>query len=179
MDFGLLIIRAVLGAFVAAHGIQKLTYLWGGGGLDAAAAEFKADGFRGGRVTAVVAGGTQVAAGLALIAGLLTPAASAGILGVMATATGVKLRAGFWSQDGGFEYPLFLAALAVATAWTGPGRYSLDQLAGLTGVWSAAVSTAATVGGIGSALVLRIALHGGAPATATATTTPSPAGRQA
>ena len=161
MDIGLLIIRVVLGAFVAAHGIQKLTHLWGGGGLAASAAEFSADGFRGGRVTAVLAGGTQVAAGGAMIVGLLTPAASAGILGVMATATGVKLRAGFWSQDGGFEYPLFLAALAVATAWTGPGRYSLDQLAGLTRWWNPAVSVAATAAGIGSALVLRIALHRG------------------
>jgi len=177
MDLGLLIIRIVLGAFVAAHGIQKLTHLWGGGGLDASAAEFRADGFRGGRVTAVLAGGTQVAAGLAMIGGLLTPAASAGILGVMATATGVKLRAGFWSQDGGFEYPLFLAALAVATAWTGPGRYSLDRLAGLTGSWTAAVSAAATVLGIGSALVLRIALHRGAPAAAPST--PHPTGRPA
>jgi putative oxidoreductase len=177
MDLGLLIIRTVLGAFVAAHGVQKLTYMWGGGGLDAAAAEFSADGFRGGRATAVLAGGTQVAAGLAMVGGLLTPAASAGILGVMATATGVKLRAGFWSQDGGFEYPLFLAILAVATAWAGPGRYSLDQLAGLIGWWTPAVSAAATVVGIGSALVLRIALY--RAASADAPTTPNPTGRPA
>jgi putative oxidoreductase len=158
VDIGLLILRIALGTFVGAHGLQKTTYLWGGDGIAGSAREFQADGFRGGRLTAVMAGGTQIAAGAALIAGLLTPAAAAGVLGVMTVATTVKLRAGFWTQNGGFEYPLLLAVLAVVVAWTGPGRYSLDELIGLNGQW-AWVSAAATVAGIGAALLLRASLH--------------------
>jgi putative oxidoreductase len=158
MNIGLLILRIALGAFVGAHGIQKMTHLWGGDGVAGSAREFRADGFRGGRLTAVMAGGTQIAAGAALIVGLLSPVAAAGVLGVMTVATTVKLQAGFWSQDGGFEYPLLLAVLAVVVAWSGPGRYSLDQLIGMNGHW-AWVSAAATVAGIGAALLLRVFLH--------------------
>jgi putative oxidoreductase len=161
MNVGLLVLRAVLGAFVAAHGIQKLSRFWGGEGIAVSAAEFRADGFRGGLLTALMAGGTQIVAGFALIAGLLTPAAAAGVLGVMTVATTVKLKVGFWSQDGGFEYPLLLAILAVVVAWTGPGDYSLDHLIGFTGSWSYWVSGAATVAGVGAALLLRLVLHRG------------------
>jgi putative oxidoreductase len=159
MDIGLLVLRVALGAFVAAHGIQKLSHFWGGEGVAASAAELRADGFRGGLLTALMAGGTQIAAGFALIIGLLTPAAAAGVLGVMTVATTVNLRVGFWSQDGGFEYPLFLAVLAVVVAWTGPGRYSLDRFIGLSGHWNNWVSATATLVGIGAALLLRAVLH--------------------
>ena len=164
VDLGLLVLRLVLGGFVAAHGIQKLTYWWGGTGLVGSTAEFRADGFMGGVWTALLAGLTQVGAGALLVLGLLTPAAAAGIIGVMTVATTVKVRVGFWSQDGGFEYPLFLALLGVGLSWTGPGGWSLDRVVGLTGyladhdvaTW---VSLAATVLGIGAALLLRVVLH--------------------
>nr|WP_277602102.1 DoxX family protein [Nocardioides sp. KC13] len=154
-----MVLRVVLGGFVAAHGIQKLTYWWGGTGLTGSTQEFRDDGFLGGVWTALLAGLTQVGAGVLLIGGLLTPAAATGVIGVMTVATTVKLRSGFWSQDGGFEYPLFLAALGVVVAWTGPGSWSVDEIVGLTAYWIPAVSLAATVGGIGAALLLRLALH--------------------
>jgi hypothetical protein len=90
-----------------------------GGGLAAATREFRDDGFAGGAITAVIAGGTQIAAGFGVALGLLTPLAGAGIIGVMTVAAKVKLTVGFWSQDGGYEYPLFLALLADPA---GPGR---------------------------------------------------------
>jgi putative oxidoreductase len=77
MDIGLLVLRVALGAVVAAHGIQKLSPFWGCKGAAASAAECRADGFRGGLLTGLMAGGTQIAAGRALIIGLLTPGASA------------------------------------------------------------------------------------------------------
>ena len=159
MAIGLLIIRVVLGALVAVHGIRKATRLWGGGGLDASSAEFRADGFVGGRVTAFIASGTQIAAGIALVAGLLTPLASAGVITVMGIATIVKLGHGFWSQDGGYEYPLFLTVLGVAVAWTGPGALSLDAALGLSGFWVAGVSIAATLAGIVGAALTYLVLH--------------------
>ena len=33
---------------------------------------------------------------------------------------------GFWSRDGGYEYPLALLGGSVAIALTGPGGWSLD-----------------------------------------------------
>jgi putative oxidoreductase len=159
MDVGLLILRVVLGGFVAAHGIQKMTHLWGGGGLAGATREFRDDGFAGGAVTALMAGGTQIAAGFGVGVGLLTPLAAAGIIGVMTVATTVKLKVGFWAQDGGFEYPLFLALLADVLVWTGPGRFSVDRAAGLTADWNIWVSVGATVVGFGAALLMRAALH--------------------
>ncbi|MFF1635566.1 DoxX family protein [Leifsonia sp. NPDC058248] len=159
MDIGLLIVRVVLGAFVAVHGIQKTTYLWGGGGLEASSAEFRADGFAGGKATAFIAAGTQIAAGAALVLGLLTPLASAGVIAVMSIATIVKLRRGFWSQDGGYEYPLFLTALGVAVAWTGPGAISLDGVLGLSALWVPVVSIAATLAGLAGAAATYVVLH--------------------
>jgi putative oxidoreductase len=165
MAIGLLIVRVVLGAFVAAHGIQKATHLWGGGGLEASSAEFRADGFAGGKVTAFIAAGTQIAAGVALVAGLLTPLASAGVIAVMGIATIVKFGSGFWSQNGGYEYPLFLTVLGVAVAWTGPGALSLDVALGLSGFWVAGVSIAAMLAGIVGAALAYLVLHRGSSVT--------------
>jgi putative oxidoreductase len=62
---------------------------------------------------------------------------------------------GFFTQNGGYEYPLLLAMVALAIACSGPGGWSLDHLAGwsLAGAaWGAgafvlaAVSSAAVVG---------------------------------
>jgi putative oxidoreductase len=159
MTTGLLILRVVLGGYVAAHGIQKLTHYWGGGGVAASIQEFRSDGFAGGIWTALAAGLTQIGAGVLLVVGLATPLAAAGLIGVMTIATTVKLHVGFWSQDGGFEYPSLLAFLAVVVAWTGPGGWSLDRVLGLTPHWTDWVGAAATVVGIGAALGMRLVLH--------------------
>lgn len=163
LDIGLLVIRVVLGGFVAAHGLQKLTYWAGGTGLTGSTQEFRDDGFLGGVWTALLVGLTQVGAGALLIIGLATPAAAAGVIGVMTVATTVKLSVGFWSQDGGYEYPLFLAMLGIALTWTGPGEWSLDRVVGITDVLNGnvaiCVSAAATVIGVGAALLLRLVLH--------------------
>jgi putative oxidoreductase len=47
------------------------------------------------------------------------------MLTAIATAHWTK---GFFNQDGGDEFPLLMAATALAVAFTGPGRYSLDRL---------------------------------------------------
>ncbi|MEX2046798.1 MAG: hypothetical protein WEE03_06510 [Chloroflexota bacterium] len=39
---------------------------------------------------------------------------------------------GFWAGDGGWEFPVPLAAGALAVALIGNGRYSLDAVLGLT-----------------------------------------------
>ncbi|RFA12239.1 hypothetical protein B7R22_16550 [Subtercola boreus] len=73
---GLLLLRVVIGALLAGHGVQKVSRQLGGRGLDGGAAEFAADGFRGGRLTALAAGVSQLGSGLFLAFGALTPVAA-------------------------------------------------------------------------------------------------------
>ncbi|MFE5563410.1 DoxX family protein [Amycolatopsis japonica] len=164
LTIGIAVVRVVLGAFVAAHGVQKLTHFWGGGGLAASTKEFQDDGFVGGKFTAFAAGGVQVAGGTLLIAGFLTPLASAMVIGPMVVATTVKAPVGFWSQDGGYEYPLFLALLGIGVAFTGPGAFSFDHATGLSawygqGAWSWVPPVAATAAGVFGGLGARVLLH--------------------
>ena len=157
MNTGILILRLVVGLLVAGHGIQKVTPWLGGHGLSGGVEEFRGDGFRGGTATALVAGGSQIGSGLLLAAGLLTPIAAVGAMGVMTVAVTVKRHKGLWAQDDGYEYPLVLVALAAVLALTGPGRFSLDAVIHLPSpAWAAPAAIAA---GIGSGLATRAVLH--------------------
>ncbi|MFC8508091.1 DoxX family protein [Streptomyces sp. NPDC057411] len=157
MDTGILILRLLVGLLVAGHGVQKVSSHLGGRGLAGGAEEFRADGFRGGVLTALAAGGGQIGSGLLLAAGLLTPLAATGTIGVMTVALTVKWRHGLWVQNDGYEYPLVLIGTA-ALAATGPGAWSLDAALGLTPypLWWAALALAA---GLGSGLITRLVLH--------------------
>ncbi|MEV6246442.1 DoxX family membrane protein [Streptomyces sp. NPDC051742] len=158
MDTGILVLRLLVGLLVAGHGVQKVSSHLGGRGLEGGTEEFRADGFRGGALTALAAGGGQIGSGLLLAAGLLTPLAVTGVIGVMTVALTVKWRHGLWVQNDGYEYPLVLVVTAAALAATGPGAWSLDAVLGLTPypVWWAAVALAA---GLGSGLLTRLVLH--------------------
>ncbi|MEU9294917.1 DoxX family protein [Streptomyces sp. NPDC048266] len=166
MDTGLLLLRLLMGLLVAGHGVQKISSHLGGRGLDGGTEEFRADGFRGGALTALAAGGGQIGSGLLLAAGFLTPLAATGAIGVMTVALTVKRRHGLWVQNDGYEYPLVLIGTAAALAATGPGAWSLDAALGLVPypLWWAAL---ALVAGLGSGLLTRLVLHRPpAPATA-------------
>ncbi|WP_328787212.1 MULTISPECIES: DoxX family protein [unclassified Streptomyces] len=164
MDTGILMLRLLVGLLVAAHGVQKVSRHLGGKGLDGGAREFRADGFRGGVLTALAAGGGQIGSGLLLAAGLLTPLAATGVIGVMTVALTVKWPGGLWVQNDGYEYPLVLIVSAAALAATGPGALSLDAAIGLTPYplwWTAPVLAA----GVGSGLLTRLVLHRAPAAT--------------
>ncbi|WP_423834623.1 DoxX family protein [Streptomyces manipurensis] len=158
MDTGLLLLRLLVGLLIAGHGVQKISSHLGGTGLQGGAREFRADGFRGGALTALAAGAGQIGSGLLLACGLLTPLAATGAIGVMTVALTVKWPNGLWVQDDGYEYPLVLIGTAAALAATGPGNWSLDRLLGLAPypLWWTAVVLAA---GVGSGLLTRLVLH--------------------
>jgi putative oxidoreductase len=123
-DFGLLILRLVLGLTMAAHGYNKF---FGKGGLAGTAGWFDSMGMKPGMFHARVAATTEMAAGLGLAAGLLTPIPAAGFVSLMFVAAWtVHRRNGFFIVKEGWEYNLVLAVAAVAVATTGAGRLSLD-----------------------------------------------------
>jgi len=131
VNTGLLVLRFVFGLLLVGHGGQKLFGLFGGPGLDGVGGFFHALGFRPGKPMAIVAGASEAGAGVLLVLGLLTPLASAAVIGTLVVAGSVHWAAGLWAQNSGFELPLLYVTAAGALAFTGPGVYSLDNALGL------------------------------------------------
>jgi putative oxidoreductase len=154
VDAGLLFTRLALGGVLFAHGAQKLFGWFGGHGLDGTAAAFDQMGFRPGRTSALAAGVGEAGGGALIVAGLATPAAGAAAVGTMAVAAAVHAPAGFFAQQGGYEYPALLGTAAAALAVAGPGRLSLDAAVGhrLNRPWMAAFGLVA--GAVGAAVVI-------------------------
>jgi putative oxidoreductase len=151
MTFGLLLIRLAVGVILAAHGTQKLFGWFGGWGIEGTGNAFAQMGFVPGRRSAILAGVAEAGSGLLLVLGAATPFAAAMAAGVMLVAiVGVHLKQGFFSTQGGYEFPMLLGVAALSLAFTGPGQASLDALLGLhaAGVeWGAGALLAAVVGG--------------------------------
>ncbi|WP_179469699.1 DoxX family protein [Mycolicibacterium vinylchloridicum] len=121
---GLLLLRVVLGLTMAAHGYNKF---FGGGRIKGTAGWFESIGMKPGTFHARVAASTEMAAGIGLAVGLLTPVPAAGFVALMLVAAWtVHRHNGFFIVKEGWEYNLVLAAAAVALAATGAGKYSLD-----------------------------------------------------
>ncbi|EFQ82486.1 DoxX family protein [Aeromicrobium marinum DSM 15272] len=149
-DLAALVLRVVLGATFVLHGWN---HGFGAGGLAGTASWFEGIGLRWPRFQAAVSTYLELAAGIALVVGLFTPAAAAACIGVMATAFFTVHRSnGFFIFKEGYEYVLVIAASLTALAMVGPGRYSLDDAFGLElagweyGVGAFAVGVAGAVG---------------------------------
>ena len=148
-DTALLVLRVVLGLTMAAHGYNKF---FGKGGLKGTAGWFDSMGMKPGMFHARVAATTEIAAGLGLAVGLLTPIPAAGFVALMFVAAWTVHKAnGFFIVKDGYEYNLILAVTAVAIAGTGPGRYSLDHLLFPGADWLSGWSGLAIAVGLGLA----------------------------
>jgi putative oxidoreductase len=139
MAYGLLLLRVVAGLTIAAHGVQKLFGWFGGGGPRGTAGFFENLRFRPALLLAVLAGLGETG-GLLFAAGFLTPLAAVGMTVVMLNAIAVvHWSKGFFNSNGGLEFPLSLATIAVSVAAIGPGRFSVDRAIGwddnISGVW--------------------------------------------
>jgi putative oxidoreductase len=139
MSYGLLLLRVVVGGTMFSHGAQKLFGWFGGHGLRGTAGFFGSLGWRPPLLMAFLAGLGE-ASGLTFAFGFLTPLAALAIAVVMLNAIiAVHWKNGFFNGNGGLEFPLVLATVAIAVAATGPGRFSIDRALhwddNLSGVW--------------------------------------------
>jgi putative oxidoreductase len=139
MSYGILLLRVVAGATIASHGTQKLFGWFGGGGPRGTAGFFGGMGFRAPLAMAVLAGLGE-SGGVLFALGLLTPLAALGMATVMLVAIWtVHWKNGFFTGNGGLEFPFLLGTIAVVVAATGPGRFSLDRALhiddNLSGLW--------------------------------------------
>ncbi len=131
-DVALLVLRLVLGGVFVAHGAQKLFGSFGGPGIEGTTGFHEQLGIEPARPMAVLAGLTEFLGGILVVAGFLTPLAALALIGVMAVAVlTVNLKNGFFAANGGYEYNLVLAAVALALVLAGGGAYGLDAALGI------------------------------------------------
>lgn len=123
-SIGLAALRIVLGVVFIAHGAQKFAQ-----GIPGTAQAFAGMGVPLAEVAAPLVAGLELVGGVLLVLGVATRvlglllAVDMVVAGLLAHTT-----AGFFAQDGGFEYVLVLAVASLAVALTGPGRWSVDAL---------------------------------------------------
>ncbi len=151
LDLVLLGLRLWLGIVMLAHGLGHAR------NVEGTAAWFASKGFRLAGPTARFSGLGELAIGAALVLGLLTGPAAAGVVAIMTVAFwAVHRRAGFFvyaRPDEGWEYVATLAVVATALAVLGPGAISVDAaldiddtLAGPVGLLLALAGVAAGAG---------------------------------
>jgi putative oxidoreductase len=156
VNTGLIVIRLALGLMLMTHGLNKI---FGAGGISGTARWFEGLGLRPGRLHAWTAATTEIGAGALVSLGLFFPAPCAAFVGLMTVAGLTDHRGkGFFVFKGGWEYVALVGVIAVALAFLGPGRWSLDALMGLKlyGLgWGLAVLLVGVIAGGGTVLGFR------------------------
>lgn len=150
----LIIVRLIFGLLMAGHGAQKLFGWLGGYGLDGTGGFFEGIGFRPGKLFAAAAGAAEFAGGLLVALGLLGPVGPALMMSVMLVAyVTVHHGKGLFAATNGVEVPALYSAAAATLALAGPGAYALDNVLGLTPLWTPEVRLIALAVGFGGAVV--------------------------
>jgi putative oxidoreductase len=153
IDVALLLLRSGVGAVMLAHGINHIRP-----DIDGTASWFASMGMKPPKLHAWLASVTEIAGGLALLLGLLTPFAAAGVVGVMFVAWAINHRGnGFFifRPGEGWEYVMTLGIVGLAIGALGPGRWSLDDALDLRDDLTGATGLAiAAIGGIGGGVAL-------------------------
>jgi len=157
-DLALLVLRVAVGVVIAMHGFLKLGWVGKGGSPAGIAGWFEnALGFRPGVFWAWVSILAEGLGGVLVALGLFGPFPAIAVAADLVVVTIVAhVPKGFWATEGGWEFPVPLAAGAFAVALIGNGAYSLDAVLGLkysdslVGLWWIAM-----VVGIALALISR------------------------
>jgi len=132
-DTGILIVRLIVGLYVAGHGAQKLFGWFGGPGIDATVGGMRSRlGLRPARFWATSLSATEVIGGVLMAVGFLGPLGPIAVASTMLGATVFGHWAnGPWIAKGGYELALTNLAVALAVALSGVGSFSVDALLGL------------------------------------------------
>lgn len=121
-------IRLWLGIVVLAHGVNH------GRSQEGTANWFAKKGFRQPALNARASSVGELAIGTALIVGLATPLAAAGVITIMSVAFwAIHRHAGFFvfaRPDEGWEYVATLVVASLALGALGPGPWSVDAVLG-------------------------------------------------
>lgn len=131
VDLALLVFRCAIGAVMFAHGFQ---HLFRGGKVEGTAGWFESLGMRPGIVHAWLASLAELAAGVSLVLGLLTPLGAAAVIGTMTVALIINHRGnGFFifRPGEGWEYVMTLIAAGFLLAVVGAGSWSVDHAVGV------------------------------------------------
>lgn len=119
---GLTLLRVVAGMIMAVHGWTKVVQ------FDVWSQVVALLGVPAPHVFAGLSVAAELAGGVGLVLGLLTPIAAFGVLVELCVAIAlVHAGNGLFVQNGGFEYALTLAAVAFFFLLRGGGPVSLDQ----------------------------------------------------
>ncbi|MDX1499495.1 MAG: DoxX family protein [Woeseiaceae bacterium] len=120
-QYAALILRIALGVMFLAHGLLKVFVFT----LPGTVGFFESIGFPG--VLAYVVTFAEIGGGLLLLAGVAVRAVSLALLPILLGAVYVHWGAGwvFSNENGGWEYPAFLAIASIVQALLGPGRFAL------------------------------------------------------
>lgn len=128
-DIALLALRLWAGLVMIAHGVNH------GRSLEGTARWFEKVGFRQPSLNALLSASMEIAIGLGLIFGILTPVAAAGLAATMFVAFwSIHRHVGFFvfhRPDEGYEYVATLTVAAFAIAVAGPGSASVDFALGI------------------------------------------------
>lgn len=123
--YGLAVLRVITGIIFFVHGLQKITQ-FGVGGFTGFLTQ---QGIPLPAVAAVVVIAVELLGGAALILGLGTRLVALPLAFDMLVALiTVHLPAGFFVQDGGYEFVLLMLAASVTLALAGGGALALDNL---------------------------------------------------
>lgn len=123
-DMGLLALRVALGVVLLAHSVYLKLVVFT---LPGTAQFFSSIGLPA--FLAYVVFAVEAIGGVALILGIKTRLVALITVPVLLGATWAHLPAGwlFTNQGGGWEYPLFLSAVALAIAGVGGGNYKVSS----------------------------------------------------
>ena len=134
MDTALLILRLVVGLYLAAHGAQKLFGWFEGHGFAASQGMIGGMlGYRPAWLWTLAVGLAELVGGLLFALGLLSPIGAIGLAAAMLSATLVPhWSKGPFGSKGGYELTLTNLAVAVAVGLASPGTYSLDHWLGIS-----------------------------------------------
>ena len=122
-DFGLFLIRRIIGVVLVVHGSQKLF-----GGIEGFAGYLDTLGVPAPLLNAWVAASVEFFGGIAIAAGVLTRLVAVPVAFTMGVAFFVGHGGVFDMRQGGGEYALTLGVISVALVFTGAGQLTVTRL---------------------------------------------------